>query len=374
MKKIVVVIVVLSAVSAGAWLFREPLFNPIDRSLTDDDVVVDFWYGPRQSFGHLGVPQAWINVLGDVQPADQVAELSFRVDGGESRPLTVGSDLHRLARDGDFNAEIAWHEVGEGTSEVVVEATMHNGVVARRSVALDVTRGGPWPLPYEIDFGRVDDLQDVLQVVDGRWRLDPDGVRTAEPFYDRVLTLGDSSWTNYEADVRLTIHDFTPPAGGPPTYNVTHFGVAMRWRGHHDDGLQPRRKWYPLGAQGEFFVRSDPDSSRWRILRDQSDDKPQLLQPDFERVAVGVPLRVRTQVVTLPDGRTRYRFKQWVDGEPEPGDWDAQGFESDDYPSGALCLVPHNTDVTIHEVRVTPISIEDALASGSATDAEVWYP
>jgi hypothetical protein len=100
---------------------------------------------------------------------------------------------------------------------------------------------------------------------DGLWCLEADGVRTAAPS-DRVLSMGDRSWKNYEATVRLTIHGFTPSAPGPPTYDVTHFGVAMRWRGYHTDGLQPRRKWYPLGAQGEFLLRQK--TCRWRILFD----------------------------------------------------------------------------------------------------------
>jgi len=91
-----------------------------------------------------------------------------------------------------------------------------------------------------------------VQVVDGQWRLEADGVRTTAPYYDRVLSIGDASWTNYETTVRLTVHDFTPSAPGPPTYNVTHFGVAMRWGGHHADGLQPSRRWFPLGRRESF--------------------------------------------------------------------------------------------------------------------------
>ena len=41
-----------------------------------------------------------------------------------------------------------------------------------------------------------------------------------------------------------------------------------------------------------------------------------------------------------------------MEAVPEPDAWDVEGFEEDDYDSGALCLVPHNSDVTIHSVRV----------------------
>ena len=46
-----------------------------------------------------------------------------------------------------------------------------------------------------------------------------------------------------------------------------------------------------------------------------------------------------------------------VGGSPEPLGWDVEGVEKrkNDYPSGSLCLVPHNSDVTIHEVMVEPL-------------------
>jgi hypothetical protein len=169
--------------------------------------------------------------------------------------------------------------------------------------------------------------------------------------------MGDTTWKNYETTVKLTLHDFTPSQPGPPTYNVTHMGVAMRWRGHHVDGRQPSRKWYPLGAQGEFLLKDNPDSCRWRILFDASRNKPHRYSDKRNSVQTDVPFFLKSQVETLPDGFTRYRFKQWNQGEAEPLEWDVEGVEdTTDFRSGALCLVPHNSNVTIHEVRVEPIS------------------
>lgn len=318
--------------------------------------LIDLWYGPVQHFGGTGQPQRWINVLGTITEPGQVAEVSYALNGGAPRPLTLGSDRHRLARPGDFNVELGWDEVRAGDNELLLTATRTDGPPEKKRVTLRITRGRTWPLPYRVDFTRIDDLQAAVQVVDGHWRLGSDGVRTAEPYYDRVLAMGDTSWTDYEATVRLTIHAFTPSEPGPPTYDVTHFGVAMRWRGHHPDGRQPGRKWFPLGAQGEFLLKENPDSCRWRILFDGIPEKPPVWSDRRNTLALGQPIRVKTQVATLPDGRTRYRFKQWPEGRPEPLDWDVEGFESGDYPSGALCLVPHNSDVTIHEVSVEPLS------------------
>jgi hypothetical protein len=66
---------------------------------------------------------------------------------------------------------------------------------------------------------------------------------------------------------------------------------------------------------------------------------------------------IRTQVRTLDDGSTLYRYKTWPVGEAEPSAWHAEGMEPEhlDYSSGSLLLVPHNSDVTIHEVSVAPL-------------------
>jgi hypothetical protein len=318
--------------------------------------TVTFWYGPQQSFGRQGQAQRWINVLGQIGGAERVQRAYYILNNGNREPLTLGSDLHRLAWPGDFNVELSWDEVREGENELVVGAIYQDSSTVSETTTLVVEKGHTWPLPYTIDFSGLKTLQDTLQIVDGNWRLTPEGVHIDEPYYDRVLSLGDTTWTDYEALVELTIHDFMRPRRGAPTYNVTHFGVAMRWQGHHSDNLQPSRKWYPLGAQGELLIRSNLSQSQWRLLFDGGKpDKPIVYAEGRNELALGRRMRIRTQVETRPDGRTRYRFKQWWVDQQEPSDWDLEGFESNDYRGGSLCLVPHNSDVTIHSVEVKPL-------------------
>ncbi|MBT7585295.1 MAG: hypothetical protein HN558_07145 [Gemmatimonadetes bacterium] len=65
---------------------------------------------------------------------------------------------------------------------------------------------------------------------------------------------------------------------------------------------------------------------------------------------------INGQITTMPDRRSRYRFKQWQESVPEPAAWDIEGFEVDDDPSGSLCLVPHNPNVTLHTVSIEKIT------------------
>lgn len=319
------------------------------------EAAVDLWYGSRQYFGQQGEPQRWINVLGTVSDAAHIASLTYRLNDGVADTLSIGSDLHRLAQPGDFNVELPWDAVQPGENDLVVTARYDDGRLATARTTVVVARGNTWPLPYRVDFTEVDTLQDVVQIIDGHWALTDDGVRTVTPYYDRVIGMGDSTWHDYEARVRLTIHGFTPSEPGPPTYNVTHMGVAMRWRGHHPDEHQPNRKWYPMGSQGELLLQALPDSSRYRILF--GSEHPTVVGERAFPVAMDQQRWIRTQVRTLDDGSTLYRYKTWPVGEAEPSAWHAEGMEPEhlDYSSGSLLLVPHNSDVTIHEVSVAPL-------------------
>ena len=71
---------------------------------------IHIWYGPIQRFGHLGRPQRWINVLGNIAADAKVEKASYSLNGGRPRPLNLGGDLHRLARNGSFNTELSWVE------------------------------------------------------------------------------------------------------------------------------------------------------------------------------------------------------------------------------------------------------------------------
>ena len=228
---------------------------------------IDVWHGKRQRFGHLGLPQRWINVLGAVSPAEHIAQLHYAINGGDFLPLSKGPDLYRLASAGDFNIEIDHADLEAGENQIVIRAKDRDGEAAEETVVADYMPGVVWPLPYEIDFTKATDLQEVCQVVDGRWRLEKDGVRTADPYYDRVLAFGDMNWKDYALTAEVVFHGFPgPDPGGGPGFGVNHAGIGLRWRGHDDDGRQPHVAWYPLGAATEFTLRKDLSQCRWRII------------------------------------------------------------------------------------------------------------
>lgn len=316
---------------------------------------ISVWYGERQQFGHLGGhPQRWINILGSVSHADQIDSLTYSLNSSEPAHLSFLEDNKRLAQDGNFNVEISRSDLKEGANHVEIIATTLAGEVARARVIVDYNPSdGQWALPYHIDWSDVDEISEVAQVVDGKWCLTGNGVRTVEPYYDRVLAFGDASWKNYEVRTILTVHGITPPGTGANQTTVTHAAIATRWPGHDPDGKQPTVKWHPLGATAEFRFGRDLTQCRWRIFDGK---KLYHVESSSRRsLAFEKPYEMKHRVESIAGGQSRYRVKLWPLGEPEPEAWDLERLEINDLPSGSALLIAHHADVTFGNISISPL-------------------
>jgi hypothetical protein len=331
------------------------LFLLLILQLQSEAFEIDIWYGKDQSFGHLGGhPQRWINVLGHVDPADDLDSLSYRLNGGAWLPLSFLEDNKRIAKTGDFNVEILRSELNRGVNDVFISARNKHGSVATKMVhVIYYEPEGNWPLPYHIDWSQVNEISDAAQIVDGKWILTRDGVRSVEKYYDRVLAFGDASWENYEVRTTVIVHSLTPPKVDPNKTNVTHVAIATRWPGHDADGNQPTVKWHPLGATAEFRLGGDLSECRWRIFDGQREyhvESDRRRKIEFEK-----PYHMKHRVETLADSRTHYRVKLWPTDEKEPIDWDFERFEPGDLRSGSALLLAHHSEVTFGNVTVVPV-------------------
>ena len=193
--------------------------------------VIDIWYGLNQKYGHIGTPQRWFNILGDVSDPDEVASLSYSLNGSPDISLSMGPDLRRLATSGDFNVDIDRYDLVPGQNEAVITATDMLGYSDLVTVMIDYRNDVVWPGNYAIEWQNVTNIQDVAQIVDGYWELQEDGVRSVVPNYDRLIAIGDIAWTDYEVVTPITIHDIQLVGGysGAPG-----LGYGMRWTGHTD--------------------------------------------------------------------------------------------------------------------------------------------
>jgi len=325
----------------------------------------DIWYGSNQSFADLGEPQKQVNILGNVSDTDGLNALTYTLNGGSEFPLTLGpspSVPKRLVGNGDFNVELKYSDLTEGQNTVLLKATDTQGNQTSVVVTVNYTSGNFWPLPYSIDWSSVSNMQDVSQILDGHWSLGGNGITTLEPGYDRLIAIGDISWTNYEVTTTATVNGIDPVCvndindcrGNPAV------GVVIRWVGHHDwDGgsVQPVIGYFPIGAAGSFkYNRSDLLNGKLRLEGGEF----QTLSEDTSRdLPFGVPYILKLRAETIPTVGHFYSLKMWVEGESEPTEWDLVGQEpltSSSLSNGSVVLVAHNVDATFSNVSVVPIT------------------
>jgi len=335
-------------------------FMNLDAPIVDNDVwvppppVIDVWYGNNQNFGHVGNPQKWINILGNVQSDVTISSLTYSLNGGPDQVLVIGPDAGtgtgnggRLVWPGDFNIEIDHDTLNIGPNTFVIKAVDSRGNLANKTVTANYSFGYVWPLPYTADWGTLTNIQEtenIAQFVDGLWRLTPEGIRTIQTGYDRTIAIGDETWiTDYEVTVPITIHTQFRGAG-----------VAIGWQGHEDSGSgSPRTEW-PL--QAIAWIRGPhghPTNNRLDIMTYGGLTGWEVIQASTPIVtAANVTYMLKTRSESLAGGMSRVYVKFWPQSSAEPAQWTLNA----DVPTrnGSVLLVAYNGDVTFGNVVITP--------------------
>jgi hypothetical protein len=344
---------------------------------------ITVWYGDTQVFGAHGNPQTCINVLGNVTEPERVRALECRLGDGAFLPLRMGPDRRRLAAPGDFNAEIELSSLSAGDNVLELRATDDRGAVVTAKVTLRYEGDRGCPLPYAIDWARASSIQDVAQVVDGRWELAGNGIRSVAPAYDRLVAIGDISWRDFEVTVPVTVHAFDDagrryPSSGPGVGVMLRWTshrawkgeqswrgwwpvrTAARWLGQEDWGDQPRWGWWPFGALG--WYRWAPQ--RGFRLNFMGNRGACLAEDASGRVLeIGRCYVFKLRAESRPGATSAYRLKVWEQGAAEPAGWDLVGNGvADELREGSVLLLSHHADVTFGNVRVDAVG---AAAAGS---------
>jgi uncharacterized repeat protein (TIGR02543 family) len=316
--------------------------------------VIDVWYGSDQQFGNVGIPQRWINILGNASDPNGIASLRYSLNSGTWRTLSMGPDSRRLASPGDFNVELDYSAVLQGTNDVRISATDTQGHESVKTVWFDVTKSSTWPTPYSVNWGSVSDIQDVAQVVDGLWDITGNTVRPLVLDYDRLIAIGDVTWANYEVTTTVKVQSidsggYASPSNGPAV------GLGMRWKGHSVNGKQPNSDFWPAGAFG--WYRWNASGVQRFELRGNRYNK-NAYDNSGRQLALGQTYVFKMRVETEPDGQHLYRFKVWLQSASEPSGWDLQirnGNLADDPTHGSLLLIAHHVDARFGSVVITPV-------------------
>jgi hypothetical protein len=200
------------------------------------------------------------------------------------------------------------------------------------------------PLPYNIDWNTVTNVSDVAQVVDGKWQLTAQGVDVVEKGYDRLITLGDLSWTNYEAVVEVTLNAL--PTG------TAIAALAVRWTGHFEDGEQPNIVWWPLGMFAGYQWQSTGDKLVSFGSHGLGVGSSTVAPADVIGVGVKHLFKIRVE-------NDIYSFKYWPASGTEPSTWNLTWTHTTETPpppiSGSLLLAAHHVDLTFGNVSAIPL-------------------
>jgi regulation of enolase protein 1 (concanavalin A-like superfamily) len=313
--------------------------------------TIDIWYGDVQQVGEFGRTQQWANVLGRVADTDDaLASLTYSLNGGPPQPLTIGPGNNpRLARRGDFNVEIDRDVLVPGDNSVLLTAIDEAGNQTHRTITLVNAPATTWPLPTSVEWDGVSLPSDVVDVVDGLWSATADGARVVQDGYDRLLAVGDISWTDYQVEVPVTIHDIDANVGG--------VGLFMRWTGHteappHKAGMQPRVGWQPSGALAWYRARFHP----YRVELATDDEDVLAADSSGFTLEMGSTYVFRASVERTAGG-DEYRITVFPAGQPESAGVTLTAVDTAfTKDAGSVLLVAHRATVTFGDVLVTEIS------------------
>ena len=333
-------------------------FMNLDSPIPDTDTwmapapVITSWYGYNQPssgpFGKPGTPQKWANILGNVFSGTNLDTLTYKLNFGPEQSLRFGPDTRRLLGVGDFNIEIDPTDLDDGSNFVEIEATDVNGLVTTDTVNINYSMGNLWRFPYTADWQSISDIQDIetlAHIVDGKWTLTTDGIKSLQNGYDRTIAIGDETWSsNYEVTVPFTLHK--------TSFNGVGFG--MGWQGH--EGSQSPKIAWPV--QAIAWVRGPHTNPHLEIIK-----YDELTLGEEEIVSVPIPALIKDQLYQLKasseplndgSGLSKVSVKFWLDSAGEPSTWNISG----NVPTrdGSVLLVAWFADTTFGNVSIMPVS------------------
>jgi hypothetical protein len=318
--------------------------------------TITVWYGHTQPFGHNGIQQRWVNVLGNVSGPQPITLLTYSLNNAPAVPLNMGPDDRRLTLPGDFIVELDYTTLQQGNNQLTITAGDDNNPPTVAQVTIEYHGDSQtWtPGSYVFEWQTAAAIHDLGHVVTGEWALDQ-AAGTVKPVifdYDRLLGIGDLSWRDYTVTVPVTINAID--AGGfPAPSNGPGIGVLVRWQGHFDhNGVLPRVGWRDLGALAWYrWRKSDGQiTSGMQLLGDGG----RILAENGRSLTFGETyyFKVNIQSATGDDPAT-YRFKMWKASVTEPAGWDfVQPGRSGEPPSGSLLLLAHHVDAAFGQVTV----------------------
>ena len=98
---------------------------------------IDSGAATRMTFGEQGIPQTWVNVIGNVSDPDGVQSITGALNDNGAEQLGFTVDGWRIQRPGDFNYEINTDVLMPGANTITLRATDTGGRVTTKTVTVN---------------------------------------------------------------------------------------------------------------------------------------------------------------------------------------------------------------------------------------------
>jgi hypothetical protein len=322
-----------------------------------DAPIIDVWYGKKQQFGHLGLAQRWVNILGRIRSKKPIDRLIYQLNGELPITLSIGPDHRRLSALGDFNIDIDHQHLKSGINQLEIVVKDVDGQQAYEEVLIDYVAeaGTNASLPRKIEWARIQSIQDVAQIVDGLWSLDGGVLSPVETGYDRLVGIGDMQWRDYEVVVPITVHAIDAACYLQPSVHAG-VGIVLRWRGHTNWNTDSWTSGQPYCGPSNYGAIG------WYCVFHDSGSELNFFDTEFKR-PVRKPIRlmrhhpywfkVRAQTV---DSYSRFSLKVWAADTVEPNEWTLETLGTPfALPQGAFLLGAHHVAASFGNVEVREI-------------------
>ena len=129
----------------------------------------------------------------------------------------------------DFNVDISWAQLSPLPDRNRWSSLPRIALNNSRDTVIVRYHTGRTSDPYRVAWAGPSSLLDSAQVVDGLWSVDGNGLLTIDAGYDRLVAVGDTTWTDYEVTVPITVHEVDSTGYNPPSGNPV-VGLFMRWK------------------------------------------------------------------------------------------------------------------------------------------------
>jgi hypothetical protein len=221
------------------------------------------------------------NIVGRLKKPQQVRQLLYSLNGNAEVPVffnAMNGNSGRLEKQGDFNIDTINSSDLQDVNHVLFKIIYDDDLIIQTDLVFNKKTFAKSKPGFQLNLTGVDCVEEVGQVVDGKWRFEQDEqgnpcleIKEEDTGLDRIILFGDKNWqTGYEVKTRIVVRKWMAYP-----HNV---GLLFKWNHHFQgDGKFLPSRW----STGLAYYYSDCPGLRVRFGVDVRLDKNGTKLGDF---------------------------------------------------------------------------------------------